>query len=708
MLNQEQIQQIYQWWHVFKNNGNLVEIRCIGEKITFSGYYKNIENLLRDVNEHDDCNVYFTVNPIEESCYGRPQCETMMRNPKNTTADSEIKGRSWLFIDFDCEKVTNVNSTDEEKEYAHKKALDVYQFLKQEGFNEPIVVDSANGYHMYINCQLKASDENNTIVTNFLKALDMLFSDDRVKIDVKTSNLSRIAKLPGTFSRKGSSISSERPQRMSKILLVPSEIVPTSKDYIKKIADIYPTEEVRPSKENNYSTERFDLPSFLQKHNISYRVDSINGGTKYILEHCLFDDSHRGKDAVIFQRDNGAIAYHCFHSHCSHYTWKDVRLKFEPDAYDKKDYKEFQNKQRYYEKYVEPEPIKEENEQDGKKWLSLKDIKTVNDEDLVAIPTGIYALDKSIKGLLLGEISIVSGINASGKTVLLNTLALNAIQKGFNTALWSGELQDYKLKSWILQTAAGRNNVHKIVGMDNAYEANEDCIDRIADWTEGKFFLYNNNYGTNSCQLLSDIKECIQKNKVRYVILDNLMTVDISDKSGDKNERQKQLCLELSSLAKSENVHIIIVAHPRKEANNALLRKESISGTQDLSNIAQNVFLIHRVTDDFEKRASDFWGKEKVNKMMLEGYGNVIEVAKNRSYGVVDYVVGLYYEIETRRFKNSRAENIHYDWESEYIDYNPIPMRPNTNFYNDNDNSVQIDENNNSVYSILNTNEDLF
>lgn len=689
MLRQEQIQQIYQWWHVFKNDGDLVEVRCIGDKITFSGYYKNIENLIRDVGLHDDCNVYYTINPINESCHGRPQCEKMIRNPKNTTTDAEIIGRSWVFIDFDCEKVTNVNSTKEEKEFAHRKALEVYRYLKKEGFNEPVIVDSSNGYHAFYPCRLAATEENDLLVSRFLKSLAMMFSDENVSIDVKTANRARVVKLAGTFSRKGSALSTDRPQRMCKILKVPNEIIPITKEYFQKIADIYPEEEVKPTKENHYSTEKFDLVTFLQKHGIGYKTQSVAGGTKYILDHCVFDESHKGKDAVIFQRDNGAIAYHCFHSHCEQYKWSDVRKKFEPDAYDKKDYKEFQYKKKYYEKYrptPEPEPLKEETEELGKKWLTLRDIKVIKDSERFSIKTGIYALDKALGGLFESETTLLSGINASGKTAILNQLLLNAAQRDIPSALWSGELPADRLKSWICQTAAGKQNVTKVEGRDNAYEVNDDVIKLIEDWVDERLVIYNNNYGNNSEQILADIEEAIKKYGLKFVVLDNLMALSLDDMVGTLNERQKALMMKLDALAKKYKVHILIIAHPRKEANFQLLRKESISGTSDLTNIVWNLLLIHRVGDDFEKRATEFWGKERTQKLILEGYNNIIEVAKNRDYGVVDFVVGLFYEPETKRFKNSKAENVHYDWEPEHrVEEYTIPtptsyLPPNTDF----------------------------
>jgi len=689
MLTQEQKRQLYLWWHLFKNDGDLVELRVVGDKVTYSGYYKDINNIIRDVDAHIDQNIYFTINPINDALHGRPQCEQMLKNPKNTTSDAEVVGRVFVFLDIDCKKVANVNSTDEEKEIAHQKTLKIYRYLKAEGFNEPIVVDSANSYHLYIPCKLKNSEENTNLIKRFTLAMGMLFSDDQVEVDSKVFNLGRIAKLPSTFSRKGSALSVDRPQRMCKILKYPSEIEPTPREYFEKIANLYPEDEVKPNKENHYSTERFDLESFLNKHGINYKTESVADGTKYVLDHCVFNEQHKGKDAVIFQRSNGALAYHCMHNSCSHYKWQDVRKMFEPDAYEKKDYREFQYKQRYYEKYSIPQEveIKEESEELGKKWLTLRDIKMVKDSERFSIKTGIYALDKSIGGLFESETTLLSGINASGKTAILNQIILNAAQRNIPSGLWSGELPANRIKSWICQTAAGKQNVTKIEGRDNAYEVNDDVIEKIESWIDERVVIYNNNYGSNSKQILADLEEAIKKYGLKLVLLDNLMALSLDNLVGTMNEKQKDLMLELDKLAKKYKIHILIIAHPRKEANFQLLRKESISGTSDLTNIVWNVLLIHRVGDDFEKRATEFWGKERTNKLILEDYSNIIEVAKNRDYGVVDFVIGLYYEPETKRFKNSKAEQMHYDWEERYEEYTvpqeETPMTfiaPNPNF----------------------------
>lgn len=670
-------QQVYQWFDVMKGGNELVEIRLIGSNKTASGYFTSPHTMIEAIKPYTDSyNVYFTINKVNPACYGREQKDKIVIKPKNTTNDNEIIVRDYVLIDLDAKRLSGVCATKEEATKAHDKGWDVYKFLMDNGFYEPIVVFSSSGIHLYLKCALLNNEENTKLVKRFLNALSMLFSDECVDVDTSVFNAARISRLMGSYSCKGANNDPTRPQRKCRFLSIPEEIKVNEREYFEKIANLYP-EDVKPTRENNYSTERFDLESFISKHNIKVtKVERITGGSKYILEHCLFDSSHRGKDAVIFQRDSGEIAYHCFHASCQQYTWRDVRLMFEPDAYSKKDYREFQFKQRYYSKMqAQPFTPVEETEDKGKKWLTSKDIKRKSESDIIAIPTGYSYLDKAIRGLILGEVTILSGLNGSGKSSWLNSVMLNVMQRGFKVACFSGELTDYNVIKWLAQSAAGKNYVHKVEGSDYAYEVDNAAYNKICDWLSDKFYLFNNNYGNNFSQVLSDLDEVVQKG-VQLVVIDNLMSLQISNLGGDKNDKQKQFILEVVDYAKKKNIHCVVVCHPRKESGaQTLLRKESIAGSSDLSNAVQNVAIVHRCGEDFCKRASEFFGKDRAEKYME--YSNVVEICKNRSYGVVDYLVGMYYEQETKRFKNYVAEHIVYGWQEQaeqtYIpDANPF------------------------------------
>ena len=655
--------EIYKWFDVFKNGNQLVEIRLIGSNKNGSGYFSDPQTLIESIKPYSDSfNIYFVINTINPACYSREQKDKIVLKPKNTTNDNEIICRDFVLIDLDPKRPSGVCSTKDEATKAYEKGMQVKQFLMDSGFYEPILVFSSSGTHLYLRCALLNNDENTKLVKRFLQALGMLFTDEYVDCDLTVYNAARISRLMGSYSCKGASNDKERPQRKCRFLSIPDEIKVNEKEYFEKIAALYP-EDVRPTRENNYTTERFDLESFIQKHNIEVtKIESVAGGKKYVLKHCLFNESHTGKDAVIFQRDSGEIAYHCFHNSCSQYSWRDVRLMFEPDAYSKKDYNEFQFKQRYYGNAQQQkfEPVAE-SEEKGKKWLSLRDVKRIDIADLLSIPTGYRELDKKIIGLFAGELSILSGLNASGKTSWLNCISLNVVQKGYKAAIWSGEMQDWRFQNWMNQMAAGKNNVVKKAGFDNFYYTPKDVCDKIDSWLDGKLFLYNNSYGSKWEQLFNDVKEIVDKEGVQLVILDNLATLCIDGYDSGTYANQTRFIIDLKEYAKQKNIHVILVAHPRKQ--NDFLRKEGISGTADLTNIADNVFLLHRVGNDFEKRAGEFFGKDKV--MQYLGFSNIVEVAKNRQMGIVDHLVGMYYETESRRLKNDIAEHIVYGWQDD-------------------------------------------
>lgn len=653
---------IRQWWDIFKSGHPLTEVRVLSQNKTFSGYFTSVDMMLSELKKYDGIGgIYATLNEVKESCYGRTQKDEIQARPKSTTSDADIERRRWLLIDFDPKRPSDTNSSDAEKAEADARMRTVYRYLRDEGFNSPVVADSANGYHLYYAIDLPNDEEAQNTIKDVLRALDIMFSDEKVDVDTSVFNASRIVKVIGTSSNKGTS-TTERPQRLSAFMHIPQTIAVTTLPYLKKIAGQIPQVE-KPSRANGYTTGNFDLEGFIAANDIKIvKRSRFSGGEKLVLAECPFDHNH--KDSAILHLDNGALSFKCFHNSCSHFNWKDFRLHYDPRAYDKTEYEEFKHRRTYYGKRaaVQVEPVAEDAR--GKKWLEMSDIKWIDISSLVRIPTGLVQLDEKIGGLALGDITILSGHSGAGKTTLLNTLLLSAVNRGYKSAAWSGELQDSRFQAWLDQQAAGRSRVVKKAGYEDYYYTPKMIADKIHEWLAGKFWLYNNDYGSNWNQLRDDIIDIIHEKGVQFIVLDNLMALDFDGAASD-NDVQTGFIKDIKGIAKRENIHCVIVCHPRKEQSFQLLRKESIAGTANLTNLCDNLLICHRVGRDFERRAKDFFGEQMVAQML--GYDVILEVAKNRSQGVVDYTIGLYYEKESRRILNDPAENVVYGWDEEPV-----------------------------------------
>lgn len=660
------IDTIRKWWDVFVGAEGFTEVRILG-KFTYSGYFKSLDNLLEAIQpyaEMDDEQIYFVLNDIDPSCYGRKQCEKFVKGAKITTNDSDIIYRRWVLCDFDPVRRSGTNSTDEQLGYAHQKAQAVFRFLRDRGFSEPVICKSGNGYHCLYRIDEPATDEVTEIIKNFFKYMSSIFTDDKVDFDEKNFNAARISKLYGTMAKKGANIEG-MPWRMSDIVYVPANIEPTPIEKFKELADELPKEEPKqaPTRRPFQGQQQFDLCSWLDEHGIAYKEEKQGTSTKFTLEYCPWVDTHSDKkkwDSALFLDPDGKITFNCHHSHCKDKTWHDVRLFYEPNAYERPAFQPQTYQSRIYVPQKPKYEIKQETPELGKKWLQLTDIEKVDLSAIPRIKTGFAELDRMILGLAEGELSVLSGGNASGKTSLLDTIILSAIEQHVPTAAYSGELPSYIFKSWLQMAAAGRDNLMPSKFGDGKFFVPNNVGERIDRWMTDKFFLYNNEYGNSVEEVMHDMEELLELG-VKLFILDNMMSLDLEAlDGGNSNVKQKSLIVRLKEFAKKNKVHVIVVAHPRKTT--AFLRKNDISGTGDITNVADNVFIAHRVNQDFLKAGAEFYGQGEI--MRFQGFGNVIEISKNRMYGVCDVLVGLHYEIESRRFKNTEYEDIHYGWEA--------------------------------------------
>lgn len=654
---------IRQWYDVFKDNHELVEIRILdpNTKKTYSGYFTDIEKILREIKPYNHCNLYFTLNVIDEACYSREQHDRISQRPKSTTSDKEIIGRKWCLIDIDCEKPADTNSSDEEKELAKQVVNNVYKFLRDEGFEQPVICDSSNGYHLLYRQAMLNNEKNAETMKNFLQVLDLYFSTEKVKVDCSTFNASRICKLYGAISRKGSN-TKERPQRESKILRVPKDIKVTPNEYFEKVASFLPVQEKRDRTNYYNGTSNFDLDDFLQRHNIKVRNKvETREYTKYVLEQCPFNPAHSAPDSAVFKMRDGSFGFKCLHNSDKNYTFRDFRLLFEPDAYQRQYRDPHRTFTPYKQQQAQVKP-QEKNEEKGNVWQTMKEIGNEDRSQIVSIPSGILQYDKECCGFDKPSLSVWSGNNGSAKSTLLNQLALNAVDKGFKVAIYSGELRDKRMKRWLVLQASGKAYNRKSTFNDYDYYTPNNVRDMVVEWLGDKLYNYNTKYSHDITQVCTEVEKLVKEHQIDMLIMDNLSSLDIDDLDVGTNEQQKSAIKMLLRLTDKLEIATHLVIHPKK--SEGFLRKNDVSGAKTLTDLADNVFFVHRWNQDTQNSAKDFLLPHVFRDLMESGATNIVEVIKQREFGEAEgHIYRLYYEPESRRLKNEVAEYIHYGWE---------------------------------------------
>lgn len=629
---------------------DIVELRSIDPKPTISGYFRaDSPNIIDQLRRFPDRTFYQTLNSVNPACYSRGQREVLLPYPKETTSDKDIRGFGWILIDADPVRPSGVSATDEEKEKAHQISREIYRQLKALGFCEPIVADSGNGYHLLY--RIKAELSSKDVIADFLKVLDLWFSNDSVLIDTAVYNPSRITKLYGTIARKGAN-SQERPHRASRILHAPNPVLTTPMALVKAVAgEIGKMVSSEPSLSRRPSSA-FDMDAFLASRHIDVakKVTTPNS-VKYILKECPFNCNHKAPDAAVFVENNGRLGFKCFHNSCSEYGWHEFRAKVDPGAYSNSVFLPRGASAIPQAMIHTAVPLKVETSVPGiaeaaaersapvqPTMLDIADVEDYDRSKITTIRSRLSKVDSLIGGFNKGELSIWSGANSSGKSTLVSQLGLEAVHQGYKVAMFSGELPPKIVKYWLYLQAAGRDQVEPDPLSPRHYRLKEGVKETLNQRMAGSFAVYNNDYGNSWDVVAGVIFDWVKEKGSDVVIIDNLMSLNLPAGHQDKYEIQTQIVQTLSQAAKQLNVHIHFICHPRK--TESFLRKNDISGTGDLTNTADNVFMVHRINNDFLCRVKEVYPKLTIPPEA----GNAIEIMKNRDLGVVDEMILLYFD----------------------------------------------------------------
>jgi len=307
---------------------SVAELRVLHTKQgTRSGYFDDQDRLVEAARAFSGKapGVYVTLNPIRPELLARA-ANRLVPYAKSTTADKDILCRRWLLIDFDPVRPSGISSRDAEREAAVIRAKQCRDYLRYQGWPDPIFADSGNGAHLLFRIQLPNDDPSRDLVKRCLEPLAIRFNDQAVVIDPATYNAARICKVYGTLSAKGDN-TPDRPHRIAQILEAPEALQVVSYELLFGLAATVP-------KSTNPQTRRrseFDVRRWLDEHGIPVVSEANwNDGRKFILNPCPFNPGHTDCSAYVVQLSNGAIAAGCLHNSCAGENWPSLRGRFDP------------------------------------------------------------------------------------------------------------------------------------------------------------------------------------------------------------------------------------------------------------------------------------------------------------------------------------------------------------------------------------------
>lgn len=240
--------------------------------------------------------------------------------------------------------------------------------------------------------------------------------------------------------------------------------------------------------------------------------------------------------------------------------------------------------------------------------IEKTDVADIN--EAAKVPSGFIELDKALKGgYLIPSLDVVTGRRGVGKSTFLNQLIAEAMAQDKKVFLFSGELSPENILYWITQCIVNQNELVRLDKKDGEsyYKAGKYAVKSIKKWLKDRLYIYNTQRG-NDISLLISYMRALSHQGVKVFILDNLMKLTDLSVRDNENLMQTNIVSSLKDFADKTNSVVHLVAHAKKTFNTSVAPTEDeISGSGNITNLADYVTCIHRLYDADRKHDAEIY-----------------------------------------------------------------------------------------------------
>lgn len=285
----------------------------------------------------------------------------------------------------------------------------------------------------------------------------------------------------------------------------------------------------------------------------------------------------------------------------------------------------------------------------------LKDIQRISLKDKEVFKTDIEELDKKCT-FYFGELIILTGAAGEGKSTLASQWATMAMSQNYSTMIYSGEMQSWLVKDWLDFQIAGKHN------LNNRNDITEETYKLMVDSPMyERLYLYDlDDIENNQDRFLKIMIEGIQQYGIRFIVIDNLMTVMDYNDNLELNDAQTAYTKKLAKIAQDHDVIIVLIVHPRK-SKAGMFSNDDVAGSSNIINRAHKVIRYARPTKEFTDMDGKKWTKEELYDCGIRE----LTVLKDRLTGkTISQGILLYFEEATKRIATNKQFNWHLSWEN--------------------------------------------
>ncbi len=180
-----------------------------------------------------------------------------------------------------------------------------------------------------------------------------------------------------------------------------------------------------------------------------------------------------------------------------------------------------------------------------------------------------------------GEVTVWTGYNGHGKSLMLSQVMIGLMDQGERACVFSGEMTPKRQCERMAKQLGGNERPAP------AY------LDHMQRWVRDRIWLFNLSDKASIDRLIEVFSYGFKRYGIRHFVIDSLMMTDVQMDGPGSMSSQKDAMRKLANFARSHDVHLHLVAHPRKGQNeDRIPGKQDVSGAGVLTDAADNVFAV--------------------------------------------------------------------------------------------------------------------
>lgn len=191
-----------------------------------------------------------------------------------------------------------------------------------------------------------------------------------------------------------------------------------------------------------------------------------------------------------------------------------------------------------------------------------------------------------------GEVSLWSGQNGHGKSLMTSQAAMSLVGQGEKVCLASFEMKPSVTLQRMARMYSGTNPFLPEYQDGGGLEVIEEIYDDFNNFTMGRLWLYDQVGTAEAERVIGMVRYCGKELGIKHVFIDNLAKCVRGE---DDFNGQKAFVDEMTAVARDYAVHIHLVHHLRKPANeNAVPDKHDNKGSGSITDQVDNVLMVWR------------------------------------------------------------------------------------------------------------------